>query len=114
MINLNVLALTQLTHLFLPQLVAQKQGTILNVASTASFSPGPMMSVYFATKSFVLSFTEALSEEVKQHNIKVLALCPGPTLSDFAKSTRFDVSEEDNAKSPFPASGEVAKLGYKK
>ena len=84
-INLNILALTKLTHLYAQNMVAKKSGTILNIASTAAFQPGPLMSVYFATKHYVLAFSEALTEELKQHNVKVCTLCPGPTESSFFK-----------------------------
>ncbi len=84
MIALNCTALVELCHLFLPAMISQKRGGILNVASTAAFQPGPWMAVYYATKAFVLSFSEALHEEVRTHGIKVSALCPGPTRTEFA------------------------------
>ena len=83
MIDLNCGALTQLAHAVLPDMMARKQGQILNVASTAAFQPGPGMAVYFATKAFVLSFTEALHEELRVTGITVSALCPGPTATEF-------------------------------
>ena len=83
MIDLNCGALTQLAHAVLPDMMARKQGQILNVASTAAFQPGPGMAVYFATKAFVLSFTEALQEELRTTGITVSALCPGPTTTEF-------------------------------
>ena len=64
-------------------MIERKRGAILNVASTAAFQPGPKMAVYFATKAYVLSFTEALHEELRPHGIKVTALCPGPTRTEF-------------------------------
>jgi uncharacterized protein len=85
MINLNITTLTYLTHLFLPGMILRKSGRIMNVASTASFVPGPLMSVYYATKAFVLSFSEALGEELKDKGVTVTALCPGATESGFAK-----------------------------
>ena len=85
MIDLNVGALTELAHAGLPAMTAAKAGRILNVASTAAFQPGPGMAVYFATKAFVLSFSEALHEEVRQHGIGVTALCPGPTATEFGE-----------------------------
>lgn len=83
LINLNIAAVTRLTKLFLPDMLAAKQGKILQVASTAAFQPGPGMAVYYATKAYVLSFSEALWQELKDHNIIVSALCPGPTKTDF-------------------------------
>ena len=82
MIRLNVEALTELTHRALPDLVAAK-GRVLNVASTAAFQPGPLMTVYYATKAYVLSFSEGLAEELAADGVTVTALCPGPTRSGF-------------------------------
>jgi len=82
-INLNVGALVALTRLFLPAMVASKSGTIINVASTAAFQPVPWMATYGATKAFVLSFSEALSTELQGTGVTVLALCPGPTRTEF-------------------------------
>ncbi|RMH50076.1 MAG: SDR family oxidoreductase [Bacteroidetes bacterium] len=84
MIQVNVTALTHLTRLFLPGLLARNRGGVLNVASTAAFQPGPYMAVYYATKAYVLSFTEALAEEVAETNLTVTCLCPGPTDTGFA------------------------------
>jgi short-subunit dehydrogenase len=83
MIDLNCGALVELAHAVLPPMIQQKSGAILNVASTAAFQPGPGMAVYFATKAFVLSFSEALHEEVRKDGILVSALCPGPTATEF-------------------------------
>ncbi len=85
MVQLNIMALVELTHLFLPAMVKRSQGGIINVASIAAFQPMPYWSVYAASKAFVLSFSEALWAEVKDAGIKVLALCPGPTESEFFK-----------------------------
>jgi len=82
-INLNVSALVALSRLFLPAMVAAKIGTIINVASTAAFQPVPWMATYAATKAFVLSFSEALSTELQGTGVTVLALCPGPTRTEF-------------------------------
>lgn len=84
MIDLNVRTLTELCHLVLPAMRAAGKGAICNVASTAAFQPGPNMAVYYATKAYVLSFTEALHHELKGTGIKVSALCPGPTHSEFS------------------------------
>jgi short-subunit dehydrogenase len=87
MIDLNVRALTELSRAVLPGMRARGRGAILNVASTAAFQPGPHMAVYYATKAYVLSFTEALHQELKGSGIKVSALCPGPVATEF-----FDVA----------------------
>jgi hypothetical protein len=81
-IQVNVTALTHLTRLFLPEFVDREAGGVLNVASSA-FAPGPHMAVYYATKSYVLSFSQAIAEEVRPHGISVTALCPGPVDTDF-------------------------------
>lgn len=85
MIQLNVTTLTELTRLFLPEMLDRKQGGILNVASTAAFQPGPLMAVYYATKAYVLSLTEAIAEETAGTGVKVSCLCPGPTHTEFAQ-----------------------------
>ena len=88
MLQVNIVALTQLTGLFLPGMIQRKHGGILNVASVAGFMPGPGMAVYYATKAFVLSFTEALAEELPGTGVAVSALCPGPTDSNFGNVAR--------------------------
>ena len=85
MIDLNVRTLTLLCHLALGPMIERGKGAILNVASTAAFQPGPGSAVYFATKAYVLSFTEALHQELKGRGIKVSALCPGPTATEFGE-----------------------------
>lgn len=85
MIDLNVRALVELTRLFWPEILKNKRGGVLNVASTAAFQPGPFMAVYCATKAFVLSFTEALWEEARGSGVNVSCLCPGATESAFHK-----------------------------
>jgi hypothetical protein len=85
MIDLNVGTLTDLCRAVAPGMIRRRSGGILNVASTAAFQPGPKMAVYFATKAFVLSLTEALHEELKPHGIKVSCLCPGPTRTEFGE-----------------------------
>ena len=82
-IHLNVVALTHLTKLFLPAMIERKKGYVLNVASLSSFFPGPHMAVYYATKAYVLSLTEALAQELQGTGVRVTALCPGPTESGF-------------------------------
>lgn len=83
MIELNCRALVELCHAVLPGMIQMRSGAILNVASTAAFQPGPFMAVYYASKAFVLSFSEALHEEVRAQGVHVSALCPGPTATEF-------------------------------
>jgi short-subunit dehydrogenase len=89
MIDLNCGVLTDLAHAVLPGMLERGRGGILNVASTAAFQPGPGMAVYFATKAFVLSFTEALHEEVRGTGLRISALCPGPTATEFGEVAGF-------------------------
>ncbi len=112
MITLNITALTHLTHLFLPQMVKRKSGKIMNVASTAAFQPGPTMSVYYATKAFVLHFTEAISNELKGTGVTVTALCPGATESGFQSAAAMEESKLVKGKK-LPSSLDVAMYGYK-
>ncbi|WP_437221772.1 SDR family NAD(P)-dependent oxidoreductase [Planctomicrobium sp. SH661] len=83
MIQLNISALVALTHLFLPGMLQRKRGSILNLGSTAAFQPGPNVNVYYATKAFVLSFSEALWKELEGSGVCVTCLCPGPTRTEF-------------------------------
>ncbi len=89
MVQVNVTSLMHLTALLLPGMIARRRGGVLNVASTAAFQPGPGMAVYFATKGCVLSFGEALAEELKGRGITVTTLCPGPTRTNFGKVANF-------------------------
>jgi short-subunit dehydrogenase len=89
MIDLNVGTLTDLCRAVAPGMIKRKSGSILNVASTAAFQPGPKMAVYFATKAFVLSLSEALHEELRPHGIGVTCLCPGPTRTEFGEVAGF-------------------------
>ena len=89
MIDLNVGTLTDLCRAVAPAMVERRSGGIVNVASTAAFQPGPNMAVYFATKAYVLSFSEALHEELKPHGVHVTALCPGPTRTEFGDVAGF-------------------------
>src|SRR3954469_20394085 len=82
-LQLNVVTLTHLTKKLLPGMVARRRGGVLNVASTAAFQPGPFMAIYYATKAYVLSFSEALAEELAGTGVSVTALCPGPTATGF-------------------------------
>lgn len=91
-IAVNIAALTHLTRLFLPEMIARKRGGVLNVASTAAFVPGPLMAVYYASKAYVLSFTEALAEELADSSLTVSCLCPGPTKTEFAELANMNMS----------------------
>jgi uncharacterized protein len=88
MIQVNMASPTHLTKLFLPGMIARGQGRILNVASMAAFQPGPFLAVYCASKSYVLSFSEALAEELRGTGITVTALCPGPVRTGFARRAK--------------------------
>ncbi|KAA2236206.1 SDR family NAD(P)-dependent oxidoreductase [Salinarimonas soli] len=92
MVSLNITALTRLSRMALPAMIARGEGGILNVASTAAYQAGPNMALYYATKAFVLSLSEALHEEAKPHGVRVTALCPGPTHSEFASRARMEDS----------------------
>ncbi len=110
MICLNLTALTRLCHLFVQDMVLEKKGKIMNIASTAAFLPGPLMAVYFATKAYVLSLSEALSNELEGTGVFVTCLCPGATESNFKKVAKVKSSFY---KGNIPSSKEVAAYGYK-
>lgn len=112
MIQLNITSLTALTRHFLPGMLARERGRVLNVASTASFQPGPLMAVYYATKAYVLSFSEALTEETRGTGVTVTALCPGPTASGFQAAADMELSPLV-ANRKLPTSAEVAAFGVK-
>jgi short-subunit dehydrogenase len=111
MLQLNIVTLTQLTHLFLPNMIKNKSGKILNVASIAAFLPGPLMSVYYATKAYVLHFSEALANELKDDGITVTTLCPGPTESGFQALAAMEESKLVKGKK-MATSNEVAEYGF--
>lgn len=110
MIQVNVTALTHLTKLALPGMLSRKHGRIMNVASTAGFQPGPLMAVYYATKAYVISFSEAIANELKGSGITVTCLCPGATATEFAK--RADMEKSRLFKMGKMTSAEVARAGY--
>ncbi|MGD1952286.1 MAG: SDR family NAD(P)-dependent oxidoreductase [Leptolyngbyaceae cyanobacterium] len=112
LLQLNMVNLTYLVRLFLPAMLERGYGKILNVASTAAFQPGPFMATYYASKSYVMSFTEALAHELKDTGVNVTALCPGPTRgTDF--QTRAKLGEiELFKKFKLPDAADVAKFGY--
>lgn len=111
MINLNITALTYLTRLFLPDMIKNKSGKILNIASTAAFQPGPTMSIYFATKAFVLSFSEAIANELMETGVTVTVLCPGATDTGFKAAASLDNSNLFKG-TGIATSKEVAEFGY--
>lgn len=112
MIDLNIKSLTHLTHLFLPQMIQLDRAYIMNVASNAAFQPGPLMSVYYATKHYVLAFSEAVANELQDTGVTVTALCPGPTKSEFQETASMQKSRLINTV-PLPDSKRVAEYGYK-
>ncbi|MDD2552533.1 MAG: SDR family oxidoreductase [Dysgonamonadaceae bacterium] len=111
MIDLNVKSLTHLCHLFLTDMMNRKDGKILNISSTAAFQPGPMMAVYFATKSYVLHLSEALNNEAKQSNVSVTAFCPGPTDTYFMEDSKMGTSKFIKNRK-LPSAHAVALAGY--
>ncbi len=111
MINLNITALTQFTKLYLQDMLKRKSGKIMNVASTAAFVPGPTMAVYCATKPYVLSFSEAVDNEVREFGVTITALCPGATQSGFIAAAAAEESALFKGKK-LPSSKEVAVFGY--
>jgi short-subunit dehydrogenase len=112
MIDLNVRALTELTHIYWPRMLANKRGGVLNVASTAAFQPGPLMAVYYASKAYVMSLSEALWREAQGTGVHVSCLCPGPTASKFRE--RAGTGKTRLAKLGTPMSAQsVARMGYR-
>lgn len=111
MINLNITALTQFTKLFLKDMVQRRSGKIMNVASTAAFQSGPTMAVYFATKAYVLSFSEAIANEVSNQGVTVTILCPGATESGFQAAAAMEDSGLVKGRK-LPTSKDVAEYGY--
>jgi short-subunit dehydrogenase len=107
-IQLNISSLTHLTKLYVRPMVERRRGRILNVASTAAFQPGPLMAVYYATKAYVLSFSEALSNELQGTGVTVTCLCPGPTTTEFFKRASMDL-----IKAPAMDAKTVAEIGYR-
>jgi uncharacterized protein len=112
LIQVNVTALTEITARLLPGLLERGRGAILNVASTAAFLPGPGMAVYYASKAYVLSFTEALGEELRGTGIQVSALCPGPTETEFAAVAGMSDSKLFKQKGAAMSSAAVARIGW--
>jgi uncharacterized protein len=114
MLQVNIVALTELTRLLLPGMIARRSGRVMLVASTASFQPGPQMAVYCASKAFVLSFGEAIAYELRGTGVTVTTLCPGATVTNFSKVA--DIESLPLFKSsltPVMSSAEVARIGYR-
>ncbi|MEX1212553.1 MAG: SDR family oxidoreductase [Balneolaceae bacterium] len=113
MLQLNITTLTELSRLLAPAMVRRGYGRILNVASTAAFQPGPNFSTYYASKAYVLNFSEAISHELRGTGVTVTTLCPGPTESEFQERANMgSIALFDRF--PLPSSSEVAAYGYRK
>jgi uncharacterized protein len=111
-IQLNVTALTLLTRLYLGPMLERRSGKIMNVASTAAFQPGPLMAVYYATKAYVLSFSEAIADELRNSGVQVTCFCPGATLTEFQKRAQTENSRLFKQLAPMDAKT-VAENGYR-
>jgi len=114
MIQVNVTSLVDFTHRLVPGMISRGSGGVLNVASTASFQAGPWMAIYYATKAFVLSFSEALAVELRKTGVKVTALCPGPTHSEFRQRAKMEKSPLFKSSAiPVMTAEAVARAGYR-
>lgn len=111
MLQLNIVALTHLTRLYLPGMIAQGQGRILNLASMAAFAPGPYMAVYYASKAYVLSFTDAIAAELEGTGVTATTLCPGPTQSEFQDRAELNDTKIFEGQN-LPTAAAVAAYGY--
>lgn len=111
MLQVNIVALSQLTKLLLPEMITRGQGRICNVASTAAFSAGPLMAVYYASKAYVLSYSEALAKELDGAGVTVTCLCPGPTATNFQANARME-NTRVNRMSQMVTAQQVAEYGY--
>ena len=111
LIDVNIKALTELTKIFLPIMIGHGEGAIMNVASTAAFCAGPKMATYYASKAYVLNFTEALYEELKESDIKISCLCPGPVKTSFQEKS--GIRKRGAAKNTLMTPKEVAKIAYR-
>ena len=112
MVQLNVGALTDLTRLFLPGMITRRSGRILNIASTAAFQPGPLMAVYYATKAYVVSFSEAVHNEAKEFGVTVTCLCPGATKTEFADRAQMNSTKLFSSGMVMSAA-DVATIGFR-
>lgn len=111
LLEVNIVALTMLTKLFLPGMLARKHGRIVNVASTGAFQPGPWLNTYYASKAYVLSFSEALAEELRGTGVTATALCPGVTASSFADRSKMQGARI--LRGPIMSAERVARVGYR-
>lgn len=111
-IQVNISALTEITRRLLPAMLERGTGAIMNVASTAAWLPGPGMAVYYASKAYVLSFTEALGEELRGTGIHVTALCPGPTTTEFFDVAGMSATKLSKQKAVMMSSAAVARIGW--
>lgn len=113
LIRLNIEALTRLTKLFLPEMVSRNSGKVLNVGSVAGFQPGPMLAVYHATKAYVVSLSEALAEELKDTEVTITCLCPGPTATQFFENADMqDTRVVRHADKTMMSPDDVAQAGF--
>ncbi len=112
MMMVNMVVLTELAQRLIPQMIERGRGRILNIASTSAYQPGPYMAVYFASKAYVLSFSEALSRELKGTGVTATALCPGPTATAFSDAADLKNSPIHNGTVPMMTAEQVAKKGY--
>jgi uncharacterized protein len=112
MLQVNIIALTELTRVVLPQMVARKHGKVMLLASLAAFQPGPGMAVYYATKSYVLSFGRAIGHELRGTGVTITTLCPGPTTSEFAEVANMQGVALFEGPVPVMTAAEVARQGY--
>jgi len=110
MIMLHVMCTTELTKLFLKNMIKRKKGKILNMSSLAAFQPGPLMSIYYSTKTYILHFSEAIANELKNTGVSITVLCPGQTRTSFQKKVS---SKKKKINFNFSSAKEVAKYGYK-
>jgi short-subunit dehydrogenase len=112
LLQLNIVTLTHLTKLFVTVMKARKSGRVLNIASTAAFVPGPLMAVYYASKAYVLSFSEAIAKELEGTGVTVSTLCPGPTESGFQERAAMTESKLVQDRSTLMKADTVARIGY--
>jgi short-subunit dehydrogenase len=111
LLHVNIAALTRLTRLLVPGMVDRGWGRVVNLASNASFQPGPLMAVYYASKAYVLSFSLALSEELRETGVRVTALCPGPTASGFQRAAEMEDSKLVAGRE-LPTAADIASWGF--
>jgi hypothetical protein len=113
MLQVNIVALTELTRLVLPKMVARRRGRVMQLASTAAFVPGPQMAVYYASKAYVLSFGRAIGYELRRTGVTVTTLCPGSTATEFAQVAQMEGSALFSGLMPVMQAADVARIGYR-